>query len=122
MNPVKTFYCGKSTISPPEIRQKPREQTRTNVMQMDARIAELVARLTALERERTKIVAEINTLRSARSGKTAAIEVVPSARAGQHLGCWFCADTNASRHSTRLDECQDAVTLRQIIADVDATP
>jgi len=44
------------------------------MMQMDARIAELVARLTALERERTEIVAEINTLRSARSGKTAAIE------------------------------------------------
>jgi hypothetical protein len=88
-------------------------------MQMDARIAELVARLTALERERTEIVAEINTLQSARSGKTAAIEVVPSARADQHLGCWFCADTNASRHSIRLDECQDAVTLRQIIADVE---
>jgi len=69
------------TFVPPEIRQKPREQTRTNVMQMDARIAELVARLTALERERTEIVAEINTLRSARSGKTAAIKVVPSARA-----------------------------------------
>jgi len=51
------------------------------MMQMDARIAELVARLTALERERTEIVAEINTLRSARSGKTAAIKVVPSARA-----------------------------------------
>ncbi len=55
------------------------------MMQMDARIAELVARLTALERERTEIVAEINTLRSARSGKTAAIEVVPSARAGDHI-------------------------------------
>ena len=35
--------------------------------QMDARIAELVARLTALERERAEIVAEIDTLRSARS-------------------------------------------------------
>jgi hypothetical protein len=38
--------------------------------QMDARIAELVARLTALERERAEIVAEIDTLQSARSGKT----------------------------------------------------
>jgi hypothetical protein len=35
--------------------------------QMDARIAELVARLTALERERAEIVAEIDTLQSARS-------------------------------------------------------
>jgi hypothetical protein len=33
---------------------------------MDARIAELEARLTALERERAQIVAEINTLRSVR--------------------------------------------------------
>jgi hypothetical protein len=49
---------------------------------MDARIAELVARLTALERERAEIVAEIDTLQSARSGKTAAIKVVPSAIAG----------------------------------------
>jgi cell division protein FtsB len=39
--------------------------------QMGARIAELVARLTALERERAEIVAEIGTLQSARSGKTA---------------------------------------------------
>jgi hypothetical protein len=53
--------------------------------QMDARIAELVARLTALERERAEIVAEINTLRSARSGKTAAIKVVPSAKAGDPI-------------------------------------
>ena len=34
--------------------------------QMDARISELVARLTALERERAEFVAEINTLRSAK--------------------------------------------------------
>jgi hypothetical protein len=53
--------------------------------QMDARIAELVARLTALERERAKIVAEIDTLQSARSGKTAAIKVVPSAKAGDSI-------------------------------------
>ena len=49
---------------------------------MDARIAELLARLTALERERAEIVAEIDTLRSARSGNTAAIKLVPSAKAG----------------------------------------
>jgi hypothetical protein len=53
--------------------------------QMDARIAELVARLTALERERAEIVAEIDTLQSARSGKTAAIKVVPSAIAGDPI-------------------------------------
>ena len=55
------------------------------MMQMDARIAELVARLTALERERAEIVAEIDTLQSARSGKTAAIKVVPSAIAGDPI-------------------------------------
>jgi hypothetical protein len=53
--------------------------------QMDARIAEFVARLTALERERAEIVAEIDTLQSARSGKTAAIKVVPSAIAGDPI-------------------------------------
>lgn len=53
--------------------------------QMDARIAELVARLTALERERAEIVAEIDTLRSARSAKTAAIKLVPSAKAGDPI-------------------------------------
>ncbi len=53
--------------------------------QMDARIAELVARLTALERECAEIVAEIDTLRSARSGKTAAIRVVRSAKAGDPI-------------------------------------
>jgi hypothetical protein len=53
--------------------------------QMDARIAELVARLKALERECAEIVAEIDTLRSARSGKTAAIKVVPSAKAGDPI-------------------------------------
>jgi hypothetical protein len=52
---------------------------------MDARIAELVARLTALERERAEIVAEIDTLQSPRSGKTAAIKVVPSAIAGDPI-------------------------------------
>lgn len=38
---------------------------------MDARITELVARLTALERERVEILAEINTLRSVRSEEAA---------------------------------------------------
>ena len=60
------------------------------MMQMDARIAELVARLTALERERTEIVAEINTLRSARSGKTAAIEGL----------CSSIVDSVTSSHET----------------------
>ena len=53
--------------------------------QMDARITELVARLTALERERAEIVAEINTLRSVRSEEAAAIKVVPSAKAGDPI-------------------------------------
>jgi hypothetical protein len=48
---------------------------------MDARITDLVARLTALDRERAEIMAEINTLRSARNEETAAIKVVPSAKA-----------------------------------------
>ena len=56
-----------------------------SMTQMDARISELVARLTALERERAEIVVEIDTLRSARSEKTAAIKVVPSARAGDPI-------------------------------------
>lgn len=46
--------------------------------QMDARITELVARLTALERERAEILAEINILRSVRSEEAAAIKAVPS--------------------------------------------
>jgi hypothetical protein len=50
--------------------------------QMDARITELMARLTALERERAEILAEINTLRSQRSEEAAAIKAVPSAKAG----------------------------------------
>lgn len=47
---------------------------------MDARITELVARLTALERERAEILAEINTLRSVLSEEAAAIKAVPSAK------------------------------------------
>jgi superfamily II DNA or RNA helicase len=50
--------------------------------QTDARIAELVARLTALERERADVVAEIKTLRSMRSEETEPIKVVPSGHAG----------------------------------------
>src|SRR5579863_3770298 len=53
--------------------------------QMDARITELMARLTALERERAEILAEINTLRSLRSEKAAAIKAVPSAKAGDPI-------------------------------------
>jgi hypothetical protein len=53
--------------------------------QMDARIAELAARLTALERERAEIVAEINTLRSVRSEEPARVSVVPLARAGDSI-------------------------------------
>jgi hypothetical protein len=48
--------------------------------QMDARISELVARLTELERERAEIVAEINTLRSVQGEGTAATMVVLSAK------------------------------------------
>jgi hypothetical protein len=53
--------------------------------QMDARITELVARLTALERERAEILAKINTLRSVRSEEAAAIKAVPSAKAGDPI-------------------------------------
>jgi hypothetical protein len=53
--------------------------------QMDARIAELMARLAALERERAEILAEINTLRSVRSEEAAAIKAVPSAKAGDPI-------------------------------------
>jgi hypothetical protein len=53
--------------------------------QMDARITELMARLTALERERAEILAEINTLRSLRSEEAAAIKAVPSAKAGDPI-------------------------------------
>lgn len=52
---------------------------------MDARITELMARLTALERERAEILAEINTLRSLRSEEAAAIKAVPSAKAGDPI-------------------------------------
>jgi superfamily II DNA or RNA helicase len=50
--------------------------------QTDARITELMARLTALERERADVVTEINTLRSMQSEKTEPIKVVPSGNAG----------------------------------------
>ena len=56
---------------------------------MDARITELAARLTALERERAEILAEINTLRSVRSEEAAAIKAVPSAKAGDPIGPEF---------------------------------
>lgn len=50
--------------------------------QTDARIAELMARLTALERERANVIVEINTLRSKQSVETEPIKVVPSENAG----------------------------------------
>ena len=53
--------------------------------QMDARITVLMARLTALERERAEILAEINTLRSVRSEAAAAIKAVPSAKPGDPI-------------------------------------
>jgi superfamily II DNA or RNA helicase len=53
--------------------------------QMDARIAELVARLTALERERAEIAAEIDTLRSVRSEEPVRVKVVPLAKAGDSI-------------------------------------
>jgi hypothetical protein len=52
---------------------------------MDASIAELVARLMALERERAEIVAEIDTLRSVRSEEPARVRVVPSAKVGDSI-------------------------------------
>jgi hypothetical protein len=53
--------------------------------QTDARIAELLVRLTALERERVEIVAEINTLRSVQSEGSAATKVVLSGKAGDPI-------------------------------------
>jgi superfamily II DNA or RNA helicase len=56
--------------------------------QMDARITELVARLTALERERAEVLAEINALRSARSvasDEAASVTAVPSAKTGDSV-------------------------------------
>src|SRR5882724_12979261 len=53
-----------------------------SMTQMDARISELVARLTALERERAEIVAETDALRAAHDARTAAVKVVPSGRVG----------------------------------------
>jgi superfamily II DNA or RNA helicase len=53
--------------------------------QIDARITELVARLTELQRERMEIVAAINTLRSVQSEGTAAAKVVFSGKAGDPI-------------------------------------
>ncbi len=49
---------------------------------MDARITELVARLTALEWERADILVERDTLRLVRSEGAAAIRALPSAKVG----------------------------------------
>jgi hypothetical protein len=51
-----------------------------SMTQMDARISELMARLTALERECAEIVVEINALRSVQNERIAAVKVVPSGR------------------------------------------
>src|ERR1700737_2855902 len=51
-----------------------------SMTQMDARISELLARVTALERERAEIVVEINALRSVQNERIAAVKVVPSGR------------------------------------------
>jgi superfamily II DNA or RNA helicase len=53
--------------------------------QTDARITELLARLTALERERADVVAEIVTLRSVQNEGTAALKMVPSGNAGDPM-------------------------------------
>ena len=50
--------------------------------QTDDRLSELMARLTALERERAEIVAEIKALRSLQNERTAAVKMVPSVWAG----------------------------------------
>jgi hypothetical protein len=49
--------------------------------QTDIRITELMARLTALERERATIIAEIEILKSALSEQTAANKVIPPEKA-----------------------------------------
>jgi len=46
--------------------------------QTDARISELMARLTSLERERAEIVAEINALRPVQNERTAAATHQPA--------------------------------------------
>ncbi|MGL4284992.1 MAG: TOTE conflict system archaeo-eukaryotic primase domain-containing protein [Phreatobacter sp.] len=56
----------------------------------DTRLAQLTARLTALDRERTAIVAEIEALRSAPAPEPSPPNVAPAGRAG-HL---------IDRHST----------------------
>src|SRR5882724_6357879 len=62
-----------------------RRATIFTMKQTDARITELLARLTALERERVEIVAEINTLRSVQSEGGAATKVVLSGKAGDPI-------------------------------------
>ena len=62
-----------------------RRATNFTMKQTDARITGLLARLTALERERVEIVAEINTLRSVQSEGSAATKVVLSGKAGEPI-------------------------------------
>jgi hypothetical protein len=59
-----------------------RRATIFTMKQTDARITELLARLTELERGRAEIVAEINTLRLVQREGTAATKVVLSEKAG----------------------------------------
>jgi hypothetical protein len=80
-------------IGDPRVRSLPsgfqenthRRATIFTMKQTDARIAELLARLTALERERVEIVTEINTLRSVQSQGSAATKVVLSGKAGDPI-------------------------------------
>jgi superfamily II DNA or RNA helicase len=53
-----------------------------SMTQTDARISELAARLTALDRERAEIVAEIKALRFVPNEGTAAVKVIPPRGAG----------------------------------------
>ena len=62
-----------------------RRATIFTMKKTDAKIAELLARLTALERERVEIVAKINTLRSVQSEGSAATKAVLSGKAGDPI-------------------------------------
>lgn len=63
-----------------------RRATIFTMNQTDARINELMSRLTALDRERVEILAEMNSLQSAESEGTAAIKVVLSGKADDIVG------------------------------------
>jgi hypothetical protein len=84
IGPLLAQLSGEAKLRQTDIGQYWRKPNFT-ITQMDARITELVARLTALERERAEILAEINILRSVRSEEAAAIKAVPSAKAGDPI-------------------------------------